>query len=410
MKRIGFRARLFLILLVFAVVPSVLLTLVWAGATSKWLPALSASTAWDSVAATGVRAIAAARAHPLSPAEAAAIDAHERELATSVTQARRLQFLASDTMRVLVPLLVVLLAVVGIVASYLAGHLSRQLSRPLGELVSWTEKIARGEPLPVGPPRRGAPEFEMLRRRMRKMADEIERGRTKAIEAERLSAFRETARRVAHELKNPLTPIGFAIDRLRREVPPTLHETVDVLAVESRRLEEMARSFALFGRLPEGRASEIDLGELVRYTARATIPEHVPLEVDIDANVPMVRGHYDALARALSNVMLNAAEACREGGQVAVRVAPARGNGKEAVEITVRDTGCGIAPEQVDQIWEPYVTSRPGGTGLGLAIARQTVLAHEGAVKARSEPGRGTEISFVLPVRGPAEVESGGSA
>ena len=403
MRRIGFRARLFLILLVFAVVPSVFLTLIWAGATSTWLPALSASTAWDSVAASGARAIEAARSYPLSAEDSATIEAHERELANSRTQARRLQWVSSEATRRVVPLLVVMLALfLALVASYLAGHLSRQLSRPLAELVEWTEKIARGEPLPVGPPRRGAPEFEVLRRRMRKMADEITRGRAKALEAERLTAFRETARRIAHELKNPLTPIRFAIERLRREAPPPLAESVEVLEVESRRLEEMARSFALFGRLPEGPASEIDVGELVRYIARSTVPEQVPLEVSVAENVPMVRGHYDALARALSNVVLNAVDACRDGGAVTVHVGTAPRNGRQAVEIVVRDTGCGITPEQIEHIWEPYVTNRPGGTGLGLAIARQTVLAHSGTVHARSEPRVGTEIRFVIPVSGAA--------
>ena len=127
------------------------------------------------------------------------------------------------------------------IASRVAGHLSRNLSRPLQELVGWTERIGRGEPLPTTPPRRGAPEFEVLRRRMREMASELELGRTRALEAERAATLRESARQVAHELKNPLTPIRFAVDRLRREAPPELEETVEVLAMESRRLEEMAQ-------------------------------------------------------------------------------------------------------------------------------------------------------------------------
>ncbi len=398
MRRIGFRARLFIILLFFAVVPSVILTLVWAGAISKGVSSLSASAAWDSVAQSGIEAIEAARAHPLTPAESTAVAEHERALSLSVQRARQLQFVGERVTAVVVPLVVVLLAIVlAILASYLAGHLSRQLSRPLGELVAWTERIAKGEPLPQGQPRRGAPEFEMLRRRMRKLADEIEHGRAKALEAERLTAFRETARQIAHELKNPLTPIRFAVARLKRDAPAELAESVEVLEVESRRLEDMARSFAQFGRLPEGPASEIDVGELVRYTARTTVPDHVRLDVSVDEGVPMVRGHHDALARALSNVLLNAVAACRDGGGVSVRVGSAPRNGRESVEIVVRDTGVGIAPEQLGTIWEPYVTHRAGGTGLGLAIARQTVLAHAGSVEARSELGRGTEIRFVLP-------------
>ena len=126
-----------------------------------------------------------------------------------------------------------------LVASRVAGHLSRNLSRPLSELVGWTETIERGQPLPEGPPRKGAPEFVVLRNRMREMSTELRLGRVRALEAERATALRESARQVAHELKNPLTPIRFAIARLRREAPASLGETIDVLEVESKRLEEM---------------------------------------------------------------------------------------------------------------------------------------------------------------------------
>ncbi|HET7456716.1 MAG TPA: HAMP domain-containing sensor histidine kinase [Gemmatimonadaceae bacterium] len=412
MKRLGFRARLFLILSLFAVLPAAALTLVWGGWVSEVLPLVSGSARWESVVVTGQRAIAAARRAPLTSEERAAVDAHEQELRSSLEQARRFQYLAPRVMRAVVFFAIVGLGVVALVGSRVAGHLSRQLSRPLHEIVGWTERIARGEPLPEGPPRRGAPEFELLRRRMRKMARELEAGRTRALEAERLNAFRETARQVAHELKNPLTPIRFAVDRLRRDAPPELAETVEVLATESRRLETMARSFAQFGRLPEGPESDVDVGELARYTARATVPPEVPMDVAVEDGVPMVRGQHDALARALSNVLINAVEACRATNgrpsgapppAIAVRVSRADVGGRAAVEIAVRDGGCGIAPEQLERIWEPYVTNKAGGTGLGLAIARQTIAAHRGTVSATSAPGRGTEIRFVLPVSADAE-------
>ena len=103
------------------------------------------------------------------------------------------------------------------------------------------------------------------------------------------------------------------------------------------------------------------------------------------------------LSRALSNVMLNAVEACKAGGEIAVTVQRTSVNGGSAVVVSVRDTGCGIPPERISRIWEPYVTYRAGGTGLGLAIVRQTVLAHHGAVEAESIPGQGTRIRFILP-------------
>ena len=400
-RALGFRARLSAILFGFAVVPTVVLTLLWAGAMGKAIPFFSASPAWDRVAATGERAIAAARAAPLTAKQQAAMAAHEQELQASLEQALRFRYVGQRALPVVV---VVSLTVVGILvflASRVAGHLSRQLGRPLAELVEWTGRIGRGETLPEVAARRGAPEFEVLRQRMRQMSHELETGRRTAIEAERAEAFRETARQIAHELKNPLTPIRFAVERLRRDVAPELAETVEVLAVESRRLEEMAKSFAQFGRLPEGPSAAVDVGELARYTARATVPHNVTLTVDVAEGVPMVEGHHDALARALSNVLINAVEACARGGAIEVRVTgETTGEQAARVIVAVKDNGCGMPPERLARIWDPYVTYKQGGTGLGLAIARQTIDAHGGRVEASSAPGAGTEIRFVLPASG----------
>lgn len=407
MKRVGFRGRLFLILLAFALVPSILITVAWNATGSFVLPLVTGTAAWDSVATTGERALEAARKAPLTPGQQAALDVHERTLRRSVVNSRQAGFLLRQGARTLAVLTLAIVLVIGLIASRVAGHLSRNLSRPLQELVGWTEHIGRGEALPNTPPRRGAPEFEVLRRRMREMAGELELGRSRALEAERASALRESARQVAHELKNPLTPIRFAVERLRREASPELAETVEVLSTESQRLERLARNFAQFGRLPEGPRAEVDVGELARYTARASIPPELEAHVDVASDVPMIHAHHDALARALSNVMLNAVDACKEGGRVNVRVRRARHNGGDGVEIVVADTGCGIPPDRLSRIWDPYVTSKTGGTGLGLAIARQTVLAHDGTVSATSAVGKGTEIRFVLP-RGDGRNGGGG--
>jgi signal transduction histidine kinase len=399
-KRVGFRGRLFLILLGFALIPSILTSLAWSVSGSAVLPLVGATAAWDSAAASGDRAATALNDAPLSDAQRHALDVHEQMLRQSVVLSRQTEFVFRSVAKRLALATLLVVVVIGVIASRVAGHLSRNLSRPLQELVGWTERIGRGESLPVNSPRRGAPEFEVLRTRMRDMSGELELGRARALEAERAATLRESARQVAHELKNPLTPIRFAVARLRRDASPELAETVDVLETESQRLETMARSFAQFGRLPEGPSAEVDVGELVRYTARATIPPEMEVEVDVATDVPMIRGHHEALARALSNVMLNAVDACREGGggRVGVKVRRTDLAGRASVEVAVSDTGCGIPRDRLLRIWDPYVTSKPGGTGLGLAIARQTVLAHHGLVAADSTVGVGTEIRFVLPV------------
>jgi two-component system nitrogen regulation sensor histidine kinase NtrY len=420
-KRVGFRGRLFFILFSFALIPSIVLTL--SGGTTSWwaLQLVGATAAWDSVASSADRALNAARAAPLTVAQRRTLAQFDSSLLANRQQAHKAQFIYGRLGRLAAGVAIISFLILAFLASRIAGHLSRNMSRPLQELVGWTERIGRGQPLPEGPPRKGAPEFELLRQRMRDLSRELEQGRVRAIEAERAAALRETARQVAHELKNPLTPIRFAVERLRRELPtmsPALVETVEVLDVESRRLEAMARSFSQFGRLPEGPQAQIDVGELVRYTARSTVPTDISLALDIDDSTPMIHGHHDALARALSNVILNAVDACRtaqdaQDARITVQVRPiaaadapaTNGNGasRESVEIVVADSGCGIPAEQIARIWEPYVTSKPGGTGLGLAIARQTVLAHHGSVRAESTPGSGTTIRLRLPVNGRVE-------
>jgi signal transduction histidine kinase len=291
--------------------------------------------------------------------------------------------------------------------------------------VRWTELIGHGEALPppaepaVSTTRRngddssttievttsrvkGAPEFETLRRSMREMVSELELGRQQAVEAERLRAFRESARRVAHEIKNPLTPIRLALARLRHDAPAALQEDVDVIAMESDRLDRMAKSFAQFGKLPEGPPAEVDIGELVRYTARSCLPPTFALDMQIEDNLPRVHGHHGALAGALTNVLLNAVDASGEEGRITVRASAAKLWGRDAVRILVGDDGPGIPADRLEGIWEPYVTSKPGGTGLGLAIARQAIWAHDGTVEATSVFGEGTQIQFTIPANGAA--------
>src|SRR5207244_7381474 len=133
--------------------------------------------------------------------------------------------------------------------------------RPIDELGTWTGLIRRRQPLPDEPPPKGAPEFDVLRGSFRAMAAELEQAQAREVEAAELRAFRELAKNVAHELKNPLTPMRFAIQRLARDVTPEQQELIGVLEAESQRLAQMARDFGELGRLPEGPSAAGDLGE-----------------------------------------------------------------------------------------------------------------------------------------------------
>jgi signal transduction histidine kinase len=408
-SRAPFRTRLFAMLLLFALVPTVTVTLAWAGVATRTLSLFSARSAWERIAKSGDESYRIVTTAPLTAEQRAALDAHQAELRESVQLARRFDFVTGRSIRLVILGAVVAIVLVAVGASRVAGHLSRQLSRPLDELVGWTGIIRSGRPIPRQADRRGAPEFEVLRTGMRTMASELEAGRRRALEAERAEAFRESARRFAHELKNPLTPIRFAVDRLRRGAPDELRDTVEVLAEEASRLEVMAKSFAQFGRLPDGPAADVEVADMVTREAETTVPDWITLTLDCAPDLPLVRGYYEPLVRAVANVLLNAVDATPPGGtiEVAVTAGPAVGRAGDTVSppietrqvvITVRDTGCGIAPEALSRIFDPYVTTKPGGTGLGLAIAQQTVQAHAGTIEVTSEPGRGTTMMMQLPV------------
>lgn len=265
----------------------------------------------------------------------------------------------------------------------------------------WTERIGHGEQPPPSEAR-GAPEFGALRQGIQLMATDLAAGRRAALEAERLAALRETARQVAHELKNPLTPIRFAVARLRGNVPAELEDSVAVLDAESARLEHMARSFAQFGRLPDGPVAEVDVAELVANAVRASVPDEMARTIRVAPGLSLI-GRHDALGRALSNVLLNAVEACGTSGRL--EVVAATNGADDAVEISVRDDGPGIDAAKLETIWNPYVTHKAGGTGLGLAIVRQTLEAHGGTAVAESGPGHGTLVRLTIPAGRPRPTE-----
>jgi signal transduction histidine kinase len=227
------------------------------------------------------------------------------------------------------------------------------------------------------------------------MADTLERARAQEIESERLRAFRETARRVAHEMRNPLTPIRLAVSKLSRTSAPEQQEAIEVLVAESGRLEQLAREFTEFGRLPEGPAAPVDLPELLSELARTSLPPTMTARLSLAPTTPSLLGHYDPLRRAFSNILRNAAEACDGQGEVEISSEGWDGGG---VQVIIRDHGPGIPPELDGRIFDPYCTAKDGGTGLGLALAKQTVEMHAGTIAVEPTPGGGA--SFVIRMRG----------
>jgi len=387
---LAFRQRIFVILVALTAVPTTLAVIGWAISVRAVAPAAGSSTSLEQVVASTRTMLQHVDTLHLSPGARAALRRHLAQVSNSVSLARRAEaYLRFYTLGFAIVVLV-LGALVIFASVRLAGHLSRQLSRPIDELVGWTRLIRQREPLPAGAPERGAPEFESLRQALRELAAALVAARDRELEAERLRAFREVARRVAHEIKNPLTSMRIALDQLQKTAPPTM--AVEVMTAETDRLERLAREFADFGRLPEGPQSEVDLKELLDDLARTGVPDGVRCTVAANGAPTTLIGHYDPLRRAFANLLRNAAEAMQGRGAIDVTL---RGDARGLV-VQIADHGPGIAPDVQQRVFEPYFTTKADGTGLGLALVRQTVEAHRGTISVTETPGGGATFNLVF--------------
>ena len=394
--RLSFHRRILLILVCLGAVPTALAMLGWGLTIRSTTRAPGARDAVEGVATSGRSLLHTIDSTRLSPAERQALAEHANKLNTAIGQLQRADTFSRYYYAGL-GLVILLLGGAFLYASIrFGGHLSRQLGRPIEELIGWTGNIRRLEPLPPDRPRRGAPEFAALRTALRDMASSLERARAQEIEAERLRAFRETARRVAHEMRNPLTPIRLAVSELARSGSKEHSEAIEVLVAESARLEQLAREFTEFGRLPEGPPAPVDFAELLAELTRTSVPPTMNVSLHLDSSAPVLSGHYDPLRRAFSNILRNAVEACGEQGAIDVTVAPENGGG---VRIEIRDHGLGVPPEIADRIFDPYFTGKAGGTGLGLALVKQTLEMHGGTISLSDTPGGGA--TFVVRISPP---------
>ncbi len=367
-----------------------------AGARSlRWLGTLGP---WNQVAVSGRALIEAAEKTPGDTALAAAAERHRAELSQSLVQARRWQYLgerAAAAAPLVIGALVLLLASVALL---LSRRLARDLAHPIEDLVAWAGRLGRSEPLP--PPDRTEAsephEVQVLRGALREASGQIAEAHRRELDAERTRAWGEMARRVAHEMKNPLTPLRLAAHRVERAAQQDagLREIAGIIREETQRLDDLARGFAALGQPALGPLAAVDMHELLDGLLRTDVPDGIRRSLDVPAGT-FVHGHHDALQRAFRNVIRNAVEAVsQDDGVIDVRACAVEG---DAVEVVVADNGPGIPDGQTEAIFEPDRSFKRKGTGLGLAIVRQVTAAHGGTATARNRHGRGAEFVIRLP-------------
>jgi two-component system, NtrC family, nitrogen regulation sensor histidine kinase NtrY len=294
------------------------------------------------------------------------------------------------------------------VALVIALLLARGPVRRIQELAAEARKVASGEARPVRV--RGAGEIAELAQAFDDMLDDLAAMRRRLAATTRVAAWREVARRVAHEVKNPLAPIRAAVETLRRlrarndpEFDAYFDEATRTVLDEVHRISNIVTEFTRFARLPAPKPQDVDLVDLARQVVRLhEAGIRAKLAVVVERAPPLVRADRDQIVQVLTNLVQNALDAVEdlgESGEVEVAVGS---EGAATVTVTVRDNGPGIAPEIAARLFEPYATTKRHGTGLGLAIAQRIAIEHNGELSSvPSASPRGAAFRLVLPVEGP---------
>lgn len=292
-------------------------------------------------------------------------------------------------------------------AAALAYTLANRIAGPIGTLTEATHRVADGD-LDVELQTSSEDEIGDLVRSFTQMTADLKRQRADLEHTKKFEAWAEMARQVAHEVKNPLTPIQLSAEHLVRvyddpnvDFGKVLEECSETILQQVKTLRQISMEFSTFASPEPLRIEPTDIGELVRETVEPymhTPPDGVDLHLDIANGIPTLAADARLLKRTLLNLVENALHALNGGGTIAVTVSTGGDDSADYVEVSVADSGVGVDAELKERIFEPYFSTRATGTGLGLAIAKKVVADHGGTIELDSELGAGTTVRMRLPV------------
>jgi two-component system nitrogen regulation sensor histidine kinase NtrY len=290
--------------------------------------------------------------------------------------------------------------------------ITARVSRPIEELAHAAQEIASGN-WEVEVPERGHDEVTALACSFNHMTGQLRSQRERLVQSERVAAWRELARRLAHELKNPLFPLQLTVENLTRarslpeeEFDEVFRESTATLSTEIANLKTIIGRFSDFSKMPKPELERIDASDAIWRVALLFFPslvrgmantsgghEKTECTVDVDLAPMPIDADPELLHRALSNLVLNAKDALQDGGKVTLS---AKLHGDE-VQFRVADTGAGLTPEECERLFTPYYTTKQHGTGLGLAIVQSVIADHGGSVAVESRAGAGATFIITLP-------------
>ena len=289
-----------------------------------------------------------------------------------------------------------------------SGWVAARVTRPIEDLAHAAQEVSAGNWNAQVHPHAGD-ELGALAESFNAMTRQLTDQRDRLVQAERVAAWRELARRLAHELKNPLFPLQITVENLvrARDADPALfdevfRESTSTLLGEVANLKAIVGRFSDFSKMPQPQLQAIDLNDLARQVLSLHAAQfhaegrpQIDVHFEPDSTLAPIDADPDLLRRALSNLVLNAMDAMPGGGRLTLRTAFAG----DRARLEVSDTGAGLTKEECERLFTPYYTTKQHGTGLGLAIVQSVISDHHGSITVESEPGKGTTFRIDLPAR-----------
>jgi two-component system, NtrC family, nitrogen regulation sensor histidine kinase NtrY len=277
-----------------------------------------------------------------------------------------------------------------------------RITRPVRRLAESAGRVAAGDwgaTVEVAT----ADEIGQLARAFNRMTHELVEQRERLVQSERVAAWRELARRLAHELKNPLFPLQITVENMQRardqypeQFDEVFREGAATLLAELANLKQIISRFSDFAKMPAPEMQRIQLNDLAADTVQLFGPQlsqaHIAIRTELDPHLPLIMGDHEQLERVLRNLALNAIDAMPQGGTLTIRTAAH----ETGVRLEVSDTGQGLTPEECARLFTPYYTTKTHGTGLGLAIVQSVISDHKGRISVESEPGKGSTFRIDL--------------
>ena len=297
-----------------------------------------------------------------------------------------------------------------LLGALLSWWAAARVTRPVEKLAAGAREVAGGN-WSARVQIRSRDEIGALASAFNQMTEQLAQQRDRLLQAERVAAWRELARRLAHELKNPLFPLQITVENMRRarehspeEFDEVFRESTETLLSELEELKTIVGRFSDFAKMPPPEFHPTNVNEIVRGIVRlfeaqfgAVGRPPITPELHLEDSLPVIQADASLLHRAIENLVLNAMDAMPSGGTLTIRTS----RREQAVRIEVSDSGAGLTPEECERLFTPYYTTKQHGTGLGLAIVQSVVSDHGGTIIVESEYGAGTTFRIELPIRPP---------